>query len=176
MNDVLNRRRAATRHGRNYSWAELMKRDWAIDVLACPRCQGRMRLLAVIHSPESIRKILGCLGLPCVRRQSRRSAIEFQNLPSHSCRQDESDTYKARVCARRKDRNLLLPHGKILRRMPVPARTPIFPRGIAPSRVSRPRISSASPADFGDLSLKSLRDPRNQVYISGHGPAAHQCG
>jgi len=53
-----------------------------------------------IHSPESIRKILGCLGLPCVRRQSRRSAIEFQNLPSHSCRQDESDTYKARVCAR----------------------------------------------------------------------------
>src|SRR5438093_13361882 len=45
-----------------------------------------------IHSPESIRKILGCLGLPCVRRQSRRSAIEFQNLPSHSCRQDESET------------------------------------------------------------------------------------
>jgi len=54
-----------------------------------PRCQGRMRLLAVIHSPESIRKILGCLGLPCVRRQSRRSAIEFRRLPSHSCRQDK---------------------------------------------------------------------------------------
>ena len=54
----------ATGHERNYSWAELMKRVWAIDVLACPRCQGRMRLLAVIHSPESIRKILECLGLP----------------------------------------------------------------------------------------------------------------
>src|SRR5881397_410499 len=45
-----------------------------------------------IHSPESIRKILGCLGLPCVRRQSRRSAIEFQNLPSHSCRQKTNQT------------------------------------------------------------------------------------
>ena len=80
---------AATRHGRNYSWAELMKRVWAIDVLACPRCQGRMRLLAMIHSPESIRKILECLDLPRVRRQSRCSAFEFRRLPSHSCRQDK---------------------------------------------------------------------------------------
>src|SRR5206468_12841082 len=56
MNDVLNRRRAATRHGRNYSWAELMKRDWAIDVLACPRCQGRMRLLAESIHPSPYEK------------------------------------------------------------------------------------------------------------------------
>ncbi|MBI4474297.1 MAG: hypothetical protein HY646_16630 [Acidobacteria bacterium] len=41
-----------------------MKRVWALDVLECPRCQGRMRILAAIHSPDAIRKILDCLGLP----------------------------------------------------------------------------------------------------------------
>ena len=34
---------------RNYTWAELMKRVWAIDVLECPRCFGRMRLVAAIR-------------------------------------------------------------------------------------------------------------------------------
>jgi Putative transposase len=52
------------RHGRNYTWAELRKRVWALDVLECPRCQGRMRILTAIHSPDAIEKILGCLGLP----------------------------------------------------------------------------------------------------------------
>ena len=41
-----------------------MKRVWALDVLECPRCQSRMRILAVIHPPEATRKILECLGLP----------------------------------------------------------------------------------------------------------------
>ena len=49
---------------RNYSWAELMRRVWGIDVLECPRCKGRMRILCAIHPPEAIRKILECLGLP----------------------------------------------------------------------------------------------------------------
>jgi hypothetical protein len=51
-------------HGRNYGWAELMKRVWELDVLECPRCQGRLRILAAIHSPDAIGKILACLGLP----------------------------------------------------------------------------------------------------------------
>ena len=49
---------------RNYSWAELMRRVFAIDVLECPACGGRMRVLCAIHPPEAIRKILDCLGLP----------------------------------------------------------------------------------------------------------------
>jgi hypothetical protein len=48
---------------RNYSWAELMKRVFLIDVLECPRCGGRMRILAAINPPEAIRKILECLRL-----------------------------------------------------------------------------------------------------------------
>jgi hypothetical protein len=50
--------------GRNYTWAELMKRVWALDVLECPRCQSRMRIVAAIQPPETTRKILECLGLP----------------------------------------------------------------------------------------------------------------
>jgi hypothetical protein len=49
---------------RNYSWAELMRRVFSIDVLVCPRCGGRMRILCAIHPPEAIHKILECLGLP----------------------------------------------------------------------------------------------------------------
>jgi len=48
---------------RNYSWAELMRRVFAVDVLECPRCHSRMRILAAIHPPDAIRKILDCLGL-----------------------------------------------------------------------------------------------------------------
>ena len=48
----------------NYSWAQLMRRVFAIDVLQCDRCGGAMRILAAIHPPETTRKILDCLGLP----------------------------------------------------------------------------------------------------------------
>ncbi len=51
-------------HPRNYTWAELMKRVWALDVLECARCQGHMRVLAAIHPPDATQKILDCLGLP----------------------------------------------------------------------------------------------------------------
>jgi hypothetical protein len=33
----------------NYSWAELMKRVYEIDVLKCPDCSGRLKILAAIH-------------------------------------------------------------------------------------------------------------------------------
>ena len=49
---------------RNYSWAQLMARVWAVDVLECPQCGGPLRILAAIQSPEAIQKILDCLGLP----------------------------------------------------------------------------------------------------------------
>jgi hypothetical protein len=49
---------------RNYSWAELMRRVWEVDVLECPACRSRMRVLCSIHSIEAIRAILECLGLP----------------------------------------------------------------------------------------------------------------
>jgi uncharacterized protein YbaR (Trm112 family) len=41
-----------------------MAHDFDLDVLACPRCGGRMSLIATIEEPQVIRKILGHLGLP----------------------------------------------------------------------------------------------------------------
>jgi hypothetical protein len=49
---------------RNYLWAELMKRVFEFDVLNCPDCNGRMKILAAIHPPINTRKILECMGLP----------------------------------------------------------------------------------------------------------------
>ena len=50
---------------RNYPWAQLMTRVFdQFEVLTCPRCGARMRILAAINPPDAIRKILACLGLP----------------------------------------------------------------------------------------------------------------
>lgn len=46
------------------AWADLLRRVFAIDVLECPRCGARTRLLAAIHPPHATRKILECLDLP----------------------------------------------------------------------------------------------------------------
>jgi hypothetical protein len=52
-------------HGRRYyTWAELLRRVYAVDVLTCPRCGGPRRLLAAIHDPLSIEKVLGAMKLP----------------------------------------------------------------------------------------------------------------
>ena len=40
-----------------------MRRGFDLDVLACPRCGGRMRLLATIEAPQVLRTILAHLGL-----------------------------------------------------------------------------------------------------------------
>ena len=46
-----------------YRWAELMRRTFGIDVLACPRCGGRLRLVALIDRASVIQRILRHLGL-----------------------------------------------------------------------------------------------------------------
>jgi hypothetical protein len=47
--------RSAPRH---WAWAALMRRAFDVDVLACPRCGGRLRLIATVENPEAIRAIL----------------------------------------------------------------------------------------------------------------------
>ena len=66
-----------------YSWAELLRRVYLIDVLCCPHCNGRRRLLAFITDPQSITRILAHLGLPtelptiAPARAPPRSALPF---------------------------------------------------------------------------------------------------
>lgn len=45
------------------AWAELMRRAFEADVLACPRCGGRMVVLSTIDDPAVVRRILTHLGL-----------------------------------------------------------------------------------------------------------------
>jgi hypothetical protein len=49
---------------RHWAWAQLMHRAFGVDVLACPRCAGRLRLVATVEDPHAIRAILESLGLP----------------------------------------------------------------------------------------------------------------
>jgi hypothetical protein len=59
------RREAAEKpHAGRLPWAHLLARVFAVDALKCPRCGEAMRVLAAIQSPDAIRDILECLGLP----------------------------------------------------------------------------------------------------------------
>ena len=53
---------------RNYSWAELLRRMFAIEVFRCPSCGGTRRLLVAIQDPVAIKRVLRAIrarGLPC---------------------------------------------------------------------------------------------------------------
>ena len=46
------------------SWAERLKRVFLIDIEQCPRCGGRLRVIAAITQPEIIHKILDHVRKP----------------------------------------------------------------------------------------------------------------
>ena len=48
---------------RRLVWAALLARVFAVDVTLCPACGGRLRLIAVLSDPASIRSYLGGVGL-----------------------------------------------------------------------------------------------------------------
>ncbi len=45
-------------------WASLLRRTLHVDVLQCPKCHGRLRVLAVITERDPVTRILSHLGLP----------------------------------------------------------------------------------------------------------------
>ena len=49
---------------RYWRWAELMHRAFELDVLACPRCGGRLRFIGTVHDPGVIQRLLAHLGRP----------------------------------------------------------------------------------------------------------------
>jgi hypothetical protein len=42
------------RAGTYRPWAELLKRSFDVDVLSCPTCHGRMKLVALVTDPKSV--------------------------------------------------------------------------------------------------------------------------
>jgi hypothetical protein len=49
---------------RHFPWADLLRRTFEIDILACPECGNRLRLVATIADRRVIQRILAHLGLP----------------------------------------------------------------------------------------------------------------
>jgi len=48
---------------RRLEWAVMMKRTFGFNVLRCPRCSGKMRVLSTITEPPVVRQILDHLGV-----------------------------------------------------------------------------------------------------------------
>jgi hypothetical protein len=49
---------------RYWSWSQLLRRTFSIDVLSCPRCGGRLRLVAMMTEPKEIARYLRALAEP----------------------------------------------------------------------------------------------------------------
>ena len=63
-----------------------MRRAFLVDVLDCPRCHGRMRVIATIDEPAVVKKILEHLGLTTEvpsPRAARPPPEEPEILPEH---------------------------------------------------------------------------------------------
>jgi hypothetical protein len=45
-------------------WASLLRRVYAVDVLECPKCLGRMKVLAFLTEGRVVKEVLGHLKLP----------------------------------------------------------------------------------------------------------------
>jgi hypothetical protein len=52
------------RRGTYRPWAELLKRTFDFDVLQCPSCGGRMKLLALVTDSSSVARYLRAFGEP----------------------------------------------------------------------------------------------------------------
>ena len=67
-------------------WAELLKRTFGFDVLTCPRCEGRMRLLAMVTDAKSVARDLRGLGEPTDTHEGARSrsAVREESHPPKS--------------------------------------------------------------------------------------------
>ena len=73
-------------HRRN--WARLIQKIYEVDPLKCPKCQGRMRILAFIEDPEIIKKILKHLDLWDLKARPPPRA----NAPPSNIHVDKSDS------------------------------------------------------------------------------------
>ncbi len=67
-------------------WAALLEKVFDVDVLACPECGGRLRLIAFIAEPTVARKILDHLGLDSTgppTRPRRAEPADLEPTPEH---------------------------------------------------------------------------------------------
>ena len=54
---------AGARSPGRWTWARLLRRVFAIQVLVCERCGGPRRILGAVKEPHAVRRLLAALGL-----------------------------------------------------------------------------------------------------------------
>ena len=54
--------------GANKSWARLIQKIYEVDPLICPKCGGKMKIIAFIEDYGVVRKILDYLGIYELKR------------------------------------------------------------------------------------------------------------
>jgi Putative transposase len=67
-------------------WADLLKKVFALDILACPECSGRLKLIAFIASEAVARRILDHLGLDATGPPLARARVPdelLEPVPDH---------------------------------------------------------------------------------------------
>jgi hypothetical protein len=77
---------------RRLAWADLLRRVFAVDVLKCPRCGSRTRILAAIHPPDTTRAILECLALPSRAPPAAAARPDDEEAGPRSMRESVLDT------------------------------------------------------------------------------------
>ena len=66
------------------AWARLIRKVYEADPLECPRCQGPMRVIALIENPGVIRRILEHLGLWAPIATERSPPLDPVSWPRHA--------------------------------------------------------------------------------------------
>jgi hypothetical protein len=62
-------------------WAGLLRRVYAADVLQCPKCQGKLKVLAFLSDGPVVKKVLTHLGLPTSHAPLAPVRYEPEQLP-----------------------------------------------------------------------------------------------
>jgi hypothetical protein len=101
-----------------YQWAELMRRTCGLDVLACPRCGGRLRPVALIEQASVGQRISRHLSVATEVRPPER----LESVEDHSRDTPEFDAAGEGVESReegcRRVASLLFPDGHFPFRFP----------------------------------------------------------
>ncbi len=87
---------------RRSSWSRMIARVYGVDPLTCPKCGAPLKIIATIHDPEVIEKILRHIGRWDPPRGPPLSAApggavkrrvveydEFKDIPDHDERDDD---------------------------------------------------------------------------------------
>jgi len=148
------------------AWAELLQRVFAIDVLTCPHCGARRKLIALLTDPAVVRKILAHLGLPTEPHALRRPPP----LPGSPCADRDGFSLHAKVLVPAGELERLEHLCRYMTRPPIATqRLALAPdgrviyglswgaRGSAPGRVERRALSGRGGPHTGSAGMHRSR-------------------